>query len=235
MAERLPARSLIAALFAATFALLGCVEGGSSTTSRSATVASEQADPDLARQAAAMQKTILEGAIAGAAVGGGVSLGLGGDRNQVQLGTLTGLGVGAVAGSYVAFVQQRYASKERRLKIVKEDLDENAAEMQATIAVMQRVLAEQQAQLRAVRARAAAGKADPATLEQTVTTAQANLAEMQRAVDGAASRQAEFNSTRSVVPVSGGASAIDPELAQLSATISAMRSIALDLERELAL
>ena len=70
-------------------------------------------------------------------------------------------------------------------------------------------------------------------LAQTVSVAQANLTEMQRAVDGATARQSEFVQTRGLVPASGGTSAIDPELADLSARIATMRAIADDLETEL--
>lgn len=227
MACRFPAARLTAAGLLA-ISLAACQTGEApQSASRAA------ADPELTRQADAMQKTILEGALAGAATGGGIQILAGGDNDSVASGVSLGAFLGAAAGTYVALIQRSYATKERRLRAIKTDLDRNSAEIEATIAVMRNVLAVQEAELNAIRARAASGQADSAAVSAELAEAQANLAEMERAIDGATSRQSEFASARGLVPAPGGRSRIDPELAALSNQISEMRAIAGDLAQSL--
>ena len=230
MAHRISLRLLTAILASLALLLAACV----SDSPAPARATSTAADEELVDQADVMQKTILEGAVAGAAAGGGISIGLGGDNDDINLGTLTGAGIGAAAGTYVAFIQRRYTRKVRRLREIREDLDENSEEMQAAIAVMRRVLDEQKAQIVVARGNLATGAEDPEALARTVQVAQANLTEMQRAVDGATARRSEFVNARGLVS-EGSASEIDPQLAELAATIATMRSIAEDLEQELAI
>ena len=189
------------------------------------------ADPELVAQAAVMRKTILEGTLAGAAAGGGISISVGGNSDDVGTGISLGGLLGASAGTYVAHIQRRYVRENRRLQAVREDLDRNSEEVAATIAVMRSVLAAQQAQLAAAEVPDAAG-ATP-DLEAEITQARANLAEMERAVEGASSRQQEFNEVRGLVPNDSGGSAIDPALSDLSQQIAEMRAIADSLANSL--
>jgi gas vesicle protein len=213
------------------FSLSAC-GGGSDIEVRPTPAAtqSELANQKLVSRANAMQKTILQGAVAGAATGAGISALL--DDDTIPIGSLVGLSVGATAGTYVALIQRRYSREEKRLEAIKEDLDKNAAEMQTTIDVMQRVLATQKLELAEAKAEAAAGRISSTQLQQEVNSAQANLSEMERAISGATGRQAEFGSVRGLVPAGPG-SAIDPELADLSQQIATMRSIANDLATSL--
>lgn len=224
MARRFPAPGLTAFLLAALLAVTSC---GAPSEPETRAEASAEADPELSAVAKAMQKTILEGAVAGAALGGAVTLG--NDGKSRSRGISIGGLVGATAGTYVAFIQRKYILRERRLREIREDLDENSGEIAATIAVMRRVLARQEAELAAIRASAEAGTAPPAAVETEVAEARANLAEMERAVAGAANRRAEFAEARGLVAAPGGGSEIDPELATLSTQIAEMRAIAGDL------
>ena len=232
MADRSFARGLTLGLAAFSIVSLSACGGGSDIEVRSPTAANQSglADQRLVSQANAMQKTILQGAVTGAAAGAGIGALL--DDDTIPIGALVGLGVGATAGTYVALIQRSYAREEKRLEAIKEDLDKNAAEMQTTIAVMQGVLATQKLELAQAKAKAAAGQISSTQLQQEVDSAQANLSEMERAISGATGRQAEFGSVRGLVPAGSG-SAIDPELANLSQQIATMRSIADDLATSL--
>lgn len=232
MARRFSAQRIGAFALAAVLALGACNSTSDRDVAASAPVATAAADPELVSMADAMQKTILEGAVTGAAIGGTVTIG--GSRQSRSAGISLGGLLGASAGTYVALVQRRYAFRERRLSVIRNDLDENSEEIAATISVMRRVLAQQKAELAAIRARAADGAAPPARVAAELGEARANLTEMERAVDGAASRQSEFAEARGLVATSGSGSAIDPELAALSAQISEMRAIAGDLAGDLA-
>lgn len=233
MAHRFPARPLILAMLIAGTALAGC-NPAPEPPPEARQFLPEQQLRDLS---AAMQKTVLQGALAGAAVGTGLGLRLGGNQNKSQsggIGFTLGLGAGAVAGSYVAFLQGRFATDEARLRQVRKDLDKNNREIETTLVVMREVLALQQGELAAIRARVAAGTADQAALQTELTDASANLAEMQKAIDGAQKRQGEFASTRNLRlyqrDTDGAAQA---ELDALAQRVAAMREVAGQLAQQL--
>jgi hypothetical protein len=186
------------------------------------------ANPELVNRAAILTRTILEVAALGAAAG---ALG-----TQVYGSPLFGMSVtttaGTVTGTYLGFLQQKYATEEQVLDQVRRDLDRNSAEIAATIKVMRNVLAAQQADLGRLRAQAQSGAATSAQVNEGVAAAQANLTEMQIAINGATNRKAEFATARSLVPTASG-SQIDPELAALSSQIAEMRAIASDLSRKI--
>lgn len=233
MAHRFPARPLILAMLIAGTALAGC-NPAPEPPPEARQFLPEQQLRDLS---AAMQKTVLQGALTGAAVGTGLGLRLGGNQNKSQsggIGFTLGLGAGAVAGSYVAFLQGRFATDEARLRQVRKDLDKNNREIETTLVVMREVLALQQGELAAIRARVAAGTADQAALQTELTDASANLSEMQKAIDGAQKRQGEFASTRNLRlyqrDTDGAAQA---ELDALAQRVAAMREVAGQLAQQL--
>lgn len=233
MAGRSHTPRITAALLAASMALSACGDTSSSTAPVAGSGGETQAEADLARQAAAIQKTILQGAVAGGVTGGAIGFGLGGS-DDVGTGISIGVGTGALAGTYVAYVQRNYAGRESRLRQIKKDLDRNASEMQTTINVMNQVLAAQKAKLDALNAQVAAGSVDQAALQRELAEANGNLTQMELAIDGATKRQAEFNEARSLTIARGQtASPIDGELSALSNQISQMRGIAGDLASSL--
>ncbi|MFA3920351.1 hypothetical protein [Ruegeria hyattellae] len=232
MAGRPVTPRVIATMLATALALSACSDGGNDTRSTTLTAVQtgdSQAEEQLAEQAAALQKTVLQGAVAGGATGGLIGLGLGGS-DDVGTGISIGLGAGAAAGTYVAFVQRKYIGRESRLRQIKKDLDANAVEMQTTINVMNQVLAAQKAELDALKAQSAAGQISGTQMQQEITEANSNLAQMQIAVDGATKRQGEFTEARSLTVKRGqSASPIDGDLAALQNQIGQMRAIANDL------
>ncbi|KIC45677.1 hypothetical protein RA28_08155 [Ruegeria sp. ANG-S4] len=233
MAGRSYSTRLIAAAISASLALTACGGSNDTTAPQAASGGTTQAEADLAKQAAALQKTILQGAIAGGVTGGAIGFGLGGD-DDIGSGISIGLGAGALAGTYVAFVQRKYAGREARLRQIKSDLDRNAAEMQTTLNVMNQVLAAQKAELDALNARAAAGTVDQAELQRELAEANGNLSQMELAIGGATKRQAEFAEARNLTIARGqSASPIDGDLSALSNQISQMRGIASDLASSL--
>jgi hypothetical protein len=225
--------SLLAVI--ASFGVAACEPtgpSGSGASTNRAAAPSGDAEKQLEQQAAVMQKTILEGAVAGAAAGGLLDYALGGD-DDIGTGFSIGLIGGASAGTYVAYMQRQYSNKEKRLKAIKSDIDENSAEVQQTINVMNEVLAVQREELKAVHIRINAGAATPAELQAELAQANANLANMQKAIDGAKMRQSELGTVRGLTPANNGASAIDPDLAVLSQQIASMKAIASDLAKEI--
>jgi len=216
-------------MLAVSLTLTACGDTSQTPAPTAGSGGTTQAKADLANQAAAMQKTILQGAVAGGVTGGAIGFGLGGS-DDAGTGFSIGLGAGALAGTYVAFLQRNYAGREARLRQIKKDLDRNASEMQTTINVMNQVLAAQKADLDALNAQIASGTVDQTALQRELVEANGNLTQMELAIDGATKRQAEFNEARNLTISRGQtASPIDDDLAALSNQISQMRGIAGDL------
>lgn len=232
------ARGFAVAKLTTVFLIAGLVlaacGGGSTTKTVSSVVRGDsKVERELRSSARAMQKTILEGTAVGA--GGGASLDLAfGDDDDVGLGTSVGATAGASAGTYVALIQRKYSRRARRLKQIKKDLDRNAEDMIATLAVMQSALVLQKRELAEIKAKAAVGEATPRQVAREVAEANANLKQMNLAIDGASARQEEFSATRKLTKRRRqDESPIDPDLAQLAGRIAEMKAIANDLATSL--
>lgn len=178
-----------------------------------------RAERELAKRAQAMQRTIAEGLLTGAAIGTAVDIARGRRNNK---GLSIGITLGAAAGSYVALLQQKYARKEQQLERVRDDIRRANAELEAAIATMRAVLDLQTRELAALKRRAGSN----ARLAGELREAEANLANMRAAVNGAEGWKREFESTRSLKLVRGQLTGVDKELAELSARIQRMRRIA---------
>jgi hypothetical protein len=203
MDGRFPAARLIAVLLAALLA--ACVE---------VTPNLEPATPEaaLARQARALQRTILEGAAAGAVAGAGGAYVVGG-RGGMPGGILIGIPVGVASGTYVGYLQQNYATDEARLERLRADIAVTNAETVAALQTMRTIVAQQRAQLAA----GAAGAQAPA---------ERSLRDMALAIDGATRRLGEFDATRALRLVPGQATGVDAQIAELNRHIAEMREIA---------
>jgi uncharacterized membrane protein len=189
------------------------------STAPPSTIAQDVAnsEQELALQAKAYQRTIAEGVGTGAVVG---TL-LGTLTNNTKGGFTIGVGAGALSGTYVAALQQKYISKERKLEKVRDDINAANAQLAASIATMQVVLDLQTGQLAALRSQAGSNE----TLSKEITEAETNLTNMRTAVDGAGKWKEEFQSTRSLKLVENQLTGVDSEIALLSERIEAMRAI----------
>lgn len=172
------------------------------------------AERELRESREALQRTVGEGSLIGAAGGaviGGLVAGGEGAFRGAQIGQLGGAG----AGLYVRQLQEEFATQEQVLGQVITDLRATNARLERNITAMRTVLAEQQA-------RAAAD----------VTRDQRNATEAVASVQAAEAQASFFGSTRALLVQSGtpvAASPFDSELARLQSRIAAMRDIASDL------
>ncbi len=223
MAFRFPTKNIV--LFVSALGMASCgTETAQAPVSQPSTNASK-AERDLAKQAKAFQKTVTQGIAVGvtvAFIGGGKTGNPGGLL-------LIGVPFGAVAGTYVAFLQKKYANQERRLKKARSDVQTANKELEAAIATMRAVLAQQRRELTEIRKTAGSNSA----LSRELTEARGNLRNMERAIKGAEGWQREFSDARSVIKVEGRLAGIDPGIAALSKRIATMRSIANSLEKEI--
>ncbi|MEM9428898.1 MAG: hypothetical protein AAGA32_05310 [Pseudomonadota bacterium] len=172
------------------------------------------AERELRESREALQSTVGQGSLVGAAGGAAIGVllggGLGGARGA-QIGQL----VGAGAGNYVRQLQEEFATEEEVLGQVISDIQATNARLERTIAAMQAVLAEQRAQV----------AADSTRVER-------NASEAVAAVEAAEVQERFFGQTRSLLIETGApvtSSAYDGELGRLQSRIAAMRDIASDL------
>ena len=136
----------------------------------------------------------------------------------------TGISIGApaglAAGTYVAALQRNYATKERRLGKLRDDIRATNAQAEAAIVSMRAVLVQQRQELAAARATGGG------TLTREQAEAQANLGAMRGLVTATEARREEVLSTRTLDLVPGQETGVDAEVAQLSQRIGTMREIA---------
>jgi uncharacterized protein YcfJ len=195
--------------------LSGCVEGGPGVGP-----GASGPEAELARQAKAMQRTVLEGAATGALLGGVGTALFGGDSEDVLKGALIGGVAGAAAGTYVGHLQRQYASDEDRLERLRADIERTNAESEAAVRNMRTVLEQNRRQLAAARA----GARDT-SLPAAEAAAERDLANMQLVTAGAERRLEEFQSTRSLGLVEGQVTGVDSQISELSRRIADMRTI----------
>jgi hypothetical protein len=164
-----------------------------------------------------LQRTVGEGGLVGA--GGGALLGaavggVGGAVRGAQIGRFAGAG----AGLYVKQLQEQFATQEAQSKQVIRDLQATNANLEASLAAMNRVIAER-------KQRAAQSAID--------TTRDArNADEAAATVSAATGQQDFFVATRSLIIESGidpRSSGIDSELDRLRARVRTLRTVSEEL------
>jgi ElaB/YqjD/DUF883 family membrane-anchored ribosome-binding protein len=233
MAYRFSPTKLISLGLAGSLALSGCVSpptfGISSISVERGTATPEEAE--LQRRSRALQRTIIEGATAGAAAGFALDR-LNGGNNPWQ-SIAIGAAVGAIAGSYVASLQRSFADRESQLTQARADIRATITETKDTLKVMRVVQRREVAELRSLRAALAAGRTDQASLNARIGTARANLADMNGAISGAENRAEEFTKARAALAGMEGSGNIDRELAELQNRIAQMRAVAEDLSKNI--
>ncbi|MGR3723412.1 hypothetical protein LGT41_0006030 [Abyssibius alkaniclasticus] len=233
MAYRLSAKNLTLAILVGTTPLAGCAVSFGNTNASDVSTAPEGAtasEVELRERAAAMQRTVVEAIAAGGLAGAALNFVVGNRTRGTNLGFAgaftTGAVLGGAAGSYVAYLQDQYATREDQLERVRADLRANNAETEATLSVMRVVLANQTEELNRLRAAVAASSGESAALAREVSEARANLNEMQRALEGAQARRTELSQSRSLIAGAQPDPASDAEIAALSERITQMRAVA---------
>ena len=223
MAFRFPTKNIV--LLVSALGIASCVSESPQAPVSQTSANASQAERDLAKQAKGFQKTVVQGIAVGVTV---TFLGGGKTGNPGGL-FLIGVPIGAAAGTYVGFLQKKYANQERRLKKARTDVQTANKELEASIATMRAVLAQQRRELAEIRKTAG----NNAALSREVTEARGNLRNMERAINGAEGWQKEFSDARSVLQTENRLAGIDPGIAALSKRIETMRAIANSLEKEI--
>ena len=239
MAYRFFTKNLTVAIFLSSTFLTGCSTEVSTGGSSSASVAPDNAtaaEVELRERATAMQRTVVEAIAIGGLAGAALSFTTGNNRaGNFGVGGYfrTGAILGGAAGSYVAMLQNQYATREEQLERVRADLRANNAETEATLSVMRVVLANQTTELNRLRAAVASAGGQSADLAREVAEARANLSEMERALEGAVARRTELSQSRTLIAGEVPDPTSDAEIAALSERITQMRAVAESLEAQL--
>jgi len=229
-AAGLAARTL---LVSAALATAACSTGpatgsaaGSGAPDAAAIAAAASPEERLSLQSRALQRTILEGALLGAGLN---AAGTTAYARPIPFGLVIGASVGGSYGTYLAFLQARYATNEARLEKMNADAAATNAETAAAIETMRVVLDRQSRDLAALRAGAATAPA----LQAAVAEAETSLADMRVAIDGASGRQDELTATLASLEPAPEMAAVDRQIADLGTRIAEMRAIADTLAAEL--
>jgi outer membrane lipoprotein SlyB len=217
-------RSAIAAVLCAAL-VAGCESNGGYYAS----------DPNLTPEQRRLRaqnqdfnRTIGEGAVTGALVGGLIGLLAGGKRNR-GAGALIGAGLGALAGTaagyYVAKKKQQYVNENQRLDSMTADVRNDNARLEAYIANTRTVVAQNKAELARLRSEYNARQVTKADLDRRISTAQQDAAHIQQTIGRLRERQHDYlqarNATKAEDP-SVSTAAMDAEIARLNQQIQAL-------------
>ena len=201
-------------------ALTACGTPSSKDNSSSNEPGISRDEQNLRKQSEAFNRTLVEGVVAGAVLGGLTGFAIGGEE-KVDDGILFGALAGLAAGTYVASLQKKYSTDEDRLEKLQADVDKANAEAAATLITMRKVRDQQLAELAAARQ-----SNDAAALQAEQKQAAANEAEMRKTISGAEGQYSELSSTRALKLSEEQETGIDPQLNELANRITAMRQIA---------
>ena len=209
------------AVTAVALILASCTDGPVQTSAPNATVAPKTAaEMDLRESNVRLQKTVGEAMVIGTTAGA-----LLGALNDGRRGALRGAGFGLLGGSaagiYVRNLQAKYASKERVLNEVLQDITRTNAELERSIAAMRTVLAENKA---AIANGTSGAKARGRT----------NLVEMRETISSANQQSQFFGEARGLLIGQGtNGAALDPQLAKLAQRIATMKELSANLSAAL--
>lgn len=198
-------------LVACFLMLNGCTEGAIATWEPES-----PSERELRESREALQRTVGEGSLFGAAAGAAVGVAAGGIQGGFQ-GARVGQLAGATAGNYVKSLQIKYATQEQQLLALQQDIQKTNANMERSLKAMKASLEAQKSQVQVDQTRSVR-VADEA--EATVRTSERyrNL----------------FLETRSILSTQGyRVSELDDDLSALSTRVEAMRVIAEDLATNL--
>jgi hypothetical protein len=217
-------RAVIAAVLCAAM-VAGCESNGGYSAS----------DPNLTPEQRRLRaqnqdfnRTLGEGAVTGALIGGLIGL-LAGGRHNRGAGALIGAGVGALAGTaagyYVAKKKQQYVNENQRLDSMTSDVRADNTKLEAYIANTRTVVAQNKAELARLRSEYNARQATRADLNRRISTAEQDAAHIRQTVGRLRERQNDYlqarNATRAEDPGVSTA-AMDAEIARLSQQIQVL-------------
>lgn len=187
------------------------------------------AERDMRLTTERLQRAAGEGAAFGT-LGGTIIGALTGGLQGALSGAEVGRFAGAGAGTYISSLQEQYATREEVLGQVLSDIQASNAEIEASIATMQRLLVERRGVLRNARA-----QADATRRTQEEARGERNLGEMRKAVEAAEGQVEFFGAARTALAQSNptATAAINPQLALMQDRIKAMKTIADTLAAEL--
>jgi DNA repair exonuclease SbcCD ATPase subunit len=234
------ARAAIAAVLCAAM-LGGCVTSGGGSQVAYADGTSLTPEQRRLRANQEFNRTIGEGAVAGALVGGLIGALAGGRRNRVS-GALIGAGAGAViggaAGYYVARKKEQYVNENQRLDSMTADVRSDNARLEAYVANTRTVVAQNKAELARLRAEVNARQAARADLDRRLAVAQEDAAHIQQTIGRLRERQRDYvqarNATRAESP-RADTSAMDAEIVRLNRQIAALEAQLAELNSAIAI
>jgi uncharacterized protein YcfJ len=186
----------------------------------------------MREQSAAFNKTIWQGALTGAAIGGIGTWLAGGDKKDIVIGTAVGGVAGALAGAYVAQKQKEYAAKEDVLNSMISDARTKNQEAQQLISAMQEVIAEDKRKIAALKTKRQQQAVTEKELQQELAVVKDDRRVMQESISDAQKQVEVFRGAKAEYekqyPGSNTAQ-LGSEIQTLQGRIDTMSTIADDL------
>jgi hypothetical protein len=189
----------------------------------------------LRQQSAAFNKTIWQGALAGAALGGISTWLAGGDKKDIAVGTAVGGVAGALAGAYIAQKQKEFAAKEDILDSMIVDAQTKNQEAQQLIIAMQEVIEEDKRKIATLKTKRSQQAITEKELQQELAAVKDDRRVMQQSISEAEEQLEVFQGAKveyeKQYPDSNTAQ-LNGEIQTLQERINTMSDIAGDLGDE---
>lgn len=153
-------KQIVTALIVFIFLISGCksISDISNSVSNMTGLTPTNTSPEaeqLNKKIKEFDKTVVQGALVGAATGALVGFVTGNNRKAIITGAVVGAASGAGYGYYVAGKKQEYADKESTLNAIRQDLDKSNSSLIAIVGTAEKVLMANEKKLAELRAQLA--------------------------------------------------------------------------------
>lgn len=149
-------------------------------------------------------------------------------------GAAAGAAVGGAAGYYVARRKQQYANENQRLDVMTNDVRAENQQMAQYVADSRAVVAQDKADLARLRGEYANRRASRADLDRRIAIAEQDAQAIQQRINAARRQQGEFIQARQQTPGPAGGQ-MDAEIARLSQQIAQLEAQLNDLNTSIAI
>jgi outer membrane lipoprotein SlyB len=228
-------RSTIAAVLCAA-TLGGCVTGSGSYANDPYLTPEQRR---LRAQDQDFNRTVGEGAVTGAVIGGLLGALVGGKRNRASgalIGAAGGALLGGGAGYYVAKKKEQYANENQRLDSMTADVRNDNAKLAAYVANTRTVVAQNRAELNRLRTQYNTRQASRDELDRRISIAEQDASHINQTLGRLRERQGDYVQARNASRSEGASTAsMDAEIARLNQQIAALEAQLGELNRAIAI
>lgn len=205
--------------------LSGCVQ----TLPKTAGIPLTPEEERMREQGKAFNKTVIEGAVAGAVLGAVAGALIRRDLQGALIGGVSGALVGGTTGYYLAEKQKQYANAEQRTDAMIADVRADNQRVSELIASSRKVIAADKERIKQVEKQIAAGKISKENAQRELARVEENEKYLQNTVSNLKKRQGEWQD----ISKQAANEATPRQKKQMDSEINKLEKQIVSLEKEL--